>query len=81
MILRWFLFSLQAIYKFLISTCYFARLDGLSVGNMIPDLLSSSIFNEKSLFGPWLQYIIALNSFTFALENIIPSSKTSLWSI
>ena len=30
----------------------FARLDGLSVGNMIPDLLSSAISNEKSLFGP-----------------------------
>ena len=52
MILRWFLFSLQASYRFVISTCYFARLDGLSVGNMIPDLLSSSISNEKSLFGP-----------------------------
>ena len=46
----------------------FARLDGLSVGNMIPDLLSSAISNEKSLFGLWLQYIIALNSFTFALK-------------
>ena len=52
MILRWFLFSLQASYRFVISTCYFALLDGLSVGNMIPDLLSSAISNEKSLFGP-----------------------------
>ena len=52
MILRSFLFSLQASYRFVISTCYFAGLDGLSVGNMIPDLLSSSISNEKSLFGP-----------------------------
>ena len=69
MILRSFLFSLQASYRVLISTCYFAYLDGLSVENMIPDLLSSSISNEKSLFGPWLQYIIALNSFTFALKT------------
>ena len=52
MILRSFLFSLQASYRVLISTCYFAYLDGLSVENMIPDLLSSSISNEKSLFGP-----------------------------
>ena len=52
MILRSFLFTLQEIYRFAISTCYFARLDGLSVGNMIPDLLISAIFNEKSLFGP-----------------------------
>ena len=51
MILRSFLFSLPS-YRFVISTCYFARLDGLSVGNMIPDLLSSAISNEKSLFGP-----------------------------
>ena len=52
MILRLFLFSLQASYRFFISTCYFARLNGLSVGNMIPDLLSPAISNEKSLFGP-----------------------------
>ena len=52
MILRSFLFSLQTIYRFVISTCYFARLDGLSVGNMISDLLSSAISNEKSVFGP-----------------------------
>ena len=50
--LRSFLFSLQASYRFVFSTCYFTRLDGLSVGNMIPDLLSSAISNEKSLFGP-----------------------------
>ena len=36
-------FSLQASYRFLISTCYFAHLDGLSAENMIPDLLSSAI--------------------------------------
>ena len=52
MILRSFLFSLKASYRFVISTCYVARLDGLSVGNMIPDLLTSAISNEKSLFGP-----------------------------
>ena len=50
--LRSFLFSLQASYRFVISTCYFACRDGFSVGNMIPDLLSLLISNEKSLFGP-----------------------------
>ena len=50
--LRSFLFSLQASYRFVISTCYFALLNGLSVGHMIPDLLISAISNEKSLFGP-----------------------------
>ena len=46
MILRSSLFSLQASYRFLISTCYFAHLDGLSAENMIPELLSSAIFNK-----------------------------------
>ena len=36
-------FSLEASYTFLISTCYFAHLDGVSTENMIPDLLSSTI--------------------------------------
>ena len=36
-------FSLEASYRFLISTCYFAHLDGVSTENMIPDLLSSTI--------------------------------------
>ena len=38
-----FFFCLQETYRFLISTCYFAHLDGLSAENMIPDLLSSAI--------------------------------------
>ena len=51
MILRSFLFSLQASYRFLISTCYLAHLDGLSAENMIADLLSSAIFIKKVCFG------------------------------
>ena len=43
MILRSFLFSLQASYRFLISTYYFAHLRDFSAENMIPDLLSSAI--------------------------------------
>ena len=38
-----FLFSLQASYRVLISTFYFAYLDGLSVEKMIRDFLSSAI--------------------------------------
>ena len=30
-------------YRFLMSTCYFAHVDGLSAENMIRDLLSSAI--------------------------------------
>ena len=37
------LFSLQEGYRFLISTCYFAHLDGLSAENMIREMLSSAI--------------------------------------
>ena len=37
------LFSFQEGYRFLISTCDFAHLDGLSAANMNPDLLSSAI--------------------------------------
>ena len=44
MILRSFLFSLQATYRFLILTCYLTHLRGLSAENLIPDLLSSAIF-------------------------------------
>ena len=43
MVLRSFLFSVQASYRFLISTCHFAYPDGLSAENVIPDLLSSAI--------------------------------------
>ena len=44
MILRSFLFSLQASYRFLILTCYFAHLHDFGAENMIPDLLSSAIY-------------------------------------
>ena len=43
MILRSFLFSLQAGYRFLILTIYFAHLHNFSAENMIPDLLSSAV--------------------------------------
>ena len=44
MILTSFLFSLKGSYMFLNSTCYFAKFDGLSAENMIPDFLSSAIY-------------------------------------
>ena len=69
MILRSFLFSLQASYRFLISTYYFAHLRDFSAENIIPDLLCSAISISKSLLGPWLLYIIELNSFTIALKT------------
>ena len=37
-----FFFSLQASYRFLISTCPFPHLDNLSTENLIPDLLTSA---------------------------------------
>ena len=43
MILRSILLSLQASYRFVILTCYFAYLHDFSGENMIPDLLSSAI--------------------------------------
>ena len=52
MVLRSFLFSLQASYRFLISTCYFAHLDDLRAEKMIPDLLSCQFPFRKSLLGP-----------------------------
>ena len=55
MILRPFLFSLHACYKFLNSTCYFAHLCSLSAENLIPDLLSSAI-------------LMILRSFLFRLQ-------------
>ena len=50
MILRSFLFSLQASYRFLISTCYFTHLHGFSTENLIPDLLSCAISISKVSF-------------------------------
>ena len=77
MVLRSFVFSLQASYRFLISTCYFAHLDGLSAENTIPDLLSSAISIKKVSF--WS--LIAAHHFAqlvhFSTENTILSSKTS----
>ena len=36
-------FQFKAIYRFLISTCYFAHLHGLNTEDMIPDLLTSAV--------------------------------------
>ena len=69
MILRSFLFSLQASYRFLISTYYFAHLRDFSAENMIPDLLSSAISILKVSFRSVMQYINALKSFTWALKH------------
>ena len=35
--------SLEESYRFLISTCYFAHLDGLSAENVILDMISCAI--------------------------------------
>ena len=77
MVLRSFLFSVQASYMFLISTCHFAHPDGLSVENLIPDLLSSAI----SIYWVSFRSVIAVHYCAqlvhFSTENIILSSKTS----
>ena len=81
MILRSFLFSLQACYKFLNSTCYFAHLCSFSAENLIPDLLSSAILMIIRSFLLSLQaFYKFLNStcyFThlhgFSTENLIPN--------
>ena len=77
MVLRAFLFSLQASYRFLISTCYFAHLDGLSAKNMIPDLLSSSISIQKVSFRSVIAVHHCAQLVNFSTENTILSSKTS----
>ena len=78
MTLRSFLFSLQASYRFLISTCYFAHLDGLSVENMIPDFLSSAInFHLEVSFRSVIAVYHCAQLVHFSTENIILSSKTS----
>ena len=69
MVLRSFLLGLSVSCRFLISRRYFAHLDGLSAEHMIPDLLSSANSIKKVSFRSWLQYIIALNSFTLALKT------------
>ena len=77
MVLTSFLFSLQESYRFLISTCYIAYLDGLSAENMIPDLLSSAISILKVSF----IYVMGVHHCAqlvhFSTENTIFSSKTS----
>ena len=77
MIVRSFFFSLQASYRFLISTCYFAHLEGLSAQNMIRDLLCSEIsFNGVSFMSVTAVYHCAQLVY-FSNENIILSFKTS----
>ena len=70
MILRWFLFSLQASYRFLISTCYFAHLHDLSAENMIPDLLSSAISIQKVSFRSVIAVYHCAQLVHFSTENI-----------
>ena len=77
MVLRWFLFSLQTSYRFLISTCHFAHLDGLSAENMIPDLLTSAISIYKISFRVVIAVHHCAQLVQFSTENIILSSKTS----
>ena len=73
MVLRAFLFSLQASYRFLISTCYFAYLDGFSAENMIPDLLSSSISIQKVSFRSVTAVHHCAQLVHFSTENTILS--------
>ena len=75
MVLRQFDFSLQASYRFLISTCYFAHVDGLSAENMIPDLLSSAISMQKVLFRSVIAVHHCAQLVHFSTENTILSSK------
>ena len=81
MILRSFLFSLQASYRFLISTYYFAYLDGFSAENMILDLLSSLISVYKVSFGSVIAIYHCAQLVHFSTENIVFTSKTSPRSI
>ena len=76
MVLRSFLFSLQASYRFLISTCYFDHLNGLSAENMIPDLLSSAISIEKVSFRSVIVVHHCAQLVHFSTENTILSSKS-----
>ena len=76
MVLRPFLFSLQATYRFLISTCYFAHLNVLSAENMIPDLLSSAISIQKVSFRSVIVVHHCAQLVHFSTENTILSSKS-----
>ena len=75
MVLRSFLFSLQTSYRFLISTCYFAHLNGLSAENMIPDLLSSAISIQKVSFRSVIVVHHCAQLVHFSTENTILALK------
>ena len=47
----------------------FPHLDGLSAENMILDFYVLQFQFRMSILGPWLQDVIALNSFTLALKT------------
>ena len=89
MILRSFLFSLQASSRFHNSTCYFPHLCGLSAENLIPDLLSSAILMILRSFLFSLQasyrFLISTCYFThlhgFSTENLIPDLLSCAISI
>ena len=71
-----FLFSLQASYRFLISTCYFAHLEGLIAENMILDMLSIAISIYKVYFRSVIATCHCAQLVHISTENIILSSKT-----
>ena len=77
MVLRSFLFNLQASYTFLMSTCYFAHLDGLRAENMIPDLLSGAISIYTVSFRSLIAVHHCVQLVHFSTENLILTSKTS----
>ena len=81
MILRSFLFSLKASYRFLNSTCYLPHLDCLSAENMILDMISCAISIYKVSFRSVIWICQCDQLVHFSTENIILSSKTSPWSI
>ena len=89
MILRSCLNSLQASYRFLNSTCYFAHLCSLSAENLIPDLPSSAILMILRSFLFSLQasyrFLISTCYFThlhgFSTEKLIPDLLSCAFSI
>ena len=76
MVLRSLLFSLKASYRFLISTCYFAHLDGLNAGNVIPDFLTSAISIQKVSFRSVIAVHHCAHLVHFSTENTILSFKS-----
>ena len=89
MILRSCLFSLQASYRLLNSTCYFAHLCSLSAENLISDLPSSAILMilRSFLFSLQASYRVLISTcyFThlhgFGTENLIPDLLSCAISI